>query len=124
MNKHVEVKSAVFKYVSGFILSLVLTLMAFWLVFQAIDGDGSRLPVGTITMMLVGLAVVQLLIQLFFFLHLGHEAKPKWNLTIFLFMLIVLGILVFGSLWIMDNLNYNMTPQEMHDYMKEHPGSF
>lgn len=124
MNKQSNVKSAVWKYIAGFTLCLVLTLMAFGLVFQSIDGGGAGLSLGTVIAMLVGLAVIQLMVQLFFFLHLGHESKPRWNLIVFLFMLLVLGIVVFGSLWIMENLNYNMTSQEMHDYMKEHPGSF
>jgi cytochrome o ubiquinol oxidase operon protein cyoD len=63
----------------------------------------------------VGLAVAQLLVQLVFFLHLGREPKPRQNLVVFLFMLLVIGILVIGSLWIMHNLNYHMTmtPKQM-----------
>ena len=54
---------------------------------------------------LAALAVAQLMVQLVFFLHLGTESKPRWNLTVVLFALMVVVILVFGSLWIMKNIN-------------------
>jgi cytochrome o ubiquinol oxidase operon protein cyoD len=59
---------------------------------------------------IVGLAIIQLFVQLFFFLHLGEESKPRWNLMVLLFAAMVVIIVVFGSLWIMNNLNYNMMP--------------
>jgi len=89
-------------YVTGFSLSLVLTLIAYMAVSrQLLSKD---ILVGTIII----LAVAQLVVQMVFFLHLGSESKPRWNITAFLFMLMVLSILVFGSLWIMHNLNYHM----------------
>jgi cytochrome o ubiquinol oxidase operon protein cyoD len=71
----------------------------------------------TLVLVIVGLAVVQLLVQLIFFLHLGKESKPRLNLTIFAFMLLVVGIVAIGSLWIMHNLDYNMMPKEMNEHM-------
>jgi cytochrome o ubiquinol oxidase operon protein cyoD len=50
-------------------------------------------------------------IQLHYFLHLGDEPKPQWNLLTFGFMIGVVLILVFGTLWIMNNLNDRMMPQ-------------
>ena len=45
---------------------------------------------------------------------------------IFLSTVLVVGILVIGSLWIMSNLNYNMghdmSPQETTDYILEEEG--
>jgi cytochrome o ubiquinol oxidase operon protein cyoD len=99
-------------YVSGFILSLLLTGGAYLAVTQHISTGGMLIAV------IVGLAIAQVLVQLYFFLHLGEETKPRWKLAVLLSMLGVLGILVFGSLWIMQNLNYNMmSPQEMNVYM-------
>jgi heme/copper-type cytochrome/quinol oxidase subunit 4 len=58
-------------------------------------------------MYLVGsLAIAQLITQLLFFLHLEKEPKPRWNLLVLSFAVTVAVILVFGSLWIMQNLNY------------------
>jgi cytochrome o ubiquinol oxidase operon protein cyoD len=64
------------------------------------------------------------MVQLVFFLHLGGEGKPRWRLTAFLFMLLVLVILVFGSLWIMYNLDYHMTmsPEELDSQIIEDEG--
>lgn len=92
-------------YIIGFVLSIVLTFLAYILVVNHIL-EGASL-VATI----VGLAIIQLFVQLFFFLHLGKESKPRWNLLMFAFALSVVIIIVFGSLWIMNNLDYNM----MHD---------
>jgi cytochrome o ubiquinol oxidase operon protein cyoD len=68
---------------------------------------------------IVILAILQMLIQLFLFLHLGSEGKPHWNSLLFLFMLIVVGIIVGGSLWIMKDLNSRTMPsgEEMNRYM-------
>ena len=102
------------RYVGGFVSALVLTFAAYWLVTsKAVEG-------GWLIALLMGLAVVQLIVQLVFFLHVGNEARPRWNLTALIFMLIMLVVIVAGSLWIMNNLNYNMmmTPEQMEDYMK------
>jgi len=61
-------------------------------------------------LILLGLAALQVLVQLFCFLHLGVEAKPRWNFMMFLFMAFTIAILVAGSLWIMANLDYNTMP--------------
>jgi cytochrome o ubiquinol oxidase operon protein cyoD len=104
-------------YVTGFVSSIILTLVAYILVINHIlSGTG-------LVAVIVGLAIVQLFVQLFFFLHVGNEAKPRWNLMALLFAGTVVIIVVFGSLWIMNNLNYNM----MHDmdvktYMHDHEG--
>lgn len=98
-------------YITGFVLSLLLTVAAYVsVVNEIVTGQ-------TLVIAIVGLAVAQLLVQLIFFLHLGREEKPRLNLTVFAFMLLVVGIIVIGSLWIMDNLNYNMMPHEMDGHM-------
>jgi cytochrome o ubiquinol oxidase operon protein cyoD len=95
-------------YTLGFIFSILLTLMAYWVVTQG--NQSSSLMVWEI----VSLGVVQLLVQLVFFLHLDRESKPRWNLGIFLFAGLVVVILVGGTLWIMKNLDYHhpMSPSD------------
>lgn len=90
------------EYIIGFVLSLILTLAAFYLVSEHIL-SGLEL-----TLTIVGLAVTQFVIQLIFFFHMGKEVSPHWNLYTFLFMLLVMFILVVGTFWIMYHLNYNM----------------
>ena len=100
-------------YISGFVFSLVLTLTVFILVNGHLTTGHEAYSHGFLTLAIVGLAIVQLVVQLVFFLHLGAESRPRWNLAVFLFMLVVLVVIVGGSLWIMDNLNYNMrSPQD------------
>lgn len=104
--------------ITGFVLSICLTIAAYVLVIGHLI-TGNRL-IGAI----VGLAIVQLLVQLFFFLHLGQETRPRWKLVVFLFMLLVLFILVFGSLWIMYNLDYHMdmAPGQLDEYIIDDEG--
>ena len=89
-------------YLWGFLLSLVLTLMAYGLVVR-------RLLTGpSLLMAIMGLGLLQNVVQLHFFFHMGSEPKPRWNLMMFLFMALILVVIVFGSLWIMYSLNYDM----------------
>jgi len=100
----------------GFVLAVGLTLAAYFVVVD------HWLYGVWVVVAIVALAVAQLLVQLIFFLHLGREGKPRWNLAAFFFMLIFLFIIIAGSLWIMYNLNYNMiqmSPQQMDSYMKQ-----
>jgi cytochrome o ubiquinol oxidase operon protein cyoD len=101
-------------YIIGFILAVTLTLVAYATVVNHWLSGG--LLIGVI----MGLAVVQLVVQLVFFLHLGRAKGSRWNLAAFFFMLLVLLIIVGGSLWIMYSLNYNMqmSPQDMDKYMR------
>lgn len=104
-------------YVIGYILSLGLTLTAYLLVTQ------HQLRYKLIVGLIAVLALTQFIVQMLCFLHLGNETKPRWKLVVFGFMLGVVLILVGGSLWIMSNLNYRMTPQQMNSYMNDQ-GSF
>jgi cytochrome o ubiquinol oxidase operon protein cyoD len=99
------------KYVSGYILSIFLTLTAFVLVMQHLLSG----PVLVFTV--IGLALIQLWVQLIFFLHLDREKGPRWNLLFFLSTIGIVLILFVGSIWIMNHLNYNMTPQETNNYL-------
>lgn len=101
-------------YVLGFGLSLVLTLAAYILVVTDVFRGGGLVAA------ILALAVVQFFVQVVLFLHLGREPNPKWNLQMFLFMLLVLLILVIGTLWIMYNLNYHtMPPHEVDKQLLE-----
>lgn len=101
------------KYTTGFVLSLLLSLAAYY--YVVLHGSNVWL-----LLVLAVLALVQMTVQLLFFLHLGDEVGPRYKLASFLFMFGMLVIVVGGSLWIMANLNYNMmrmTPSEKENYM-------
>jgi len=103
-------------YTTGFIVSIGLTIAAYLLVSQNIlTGWG-------LVYAILGLAVIQLFAQLFFFLHLGRGPNRKWNFVTLILMLIIVFIVVAGSLWIMHNLNYHMSPQQMNLYMRQQDG--
>jgi cytochrome o ubiquinol oxidase subunit IV len=107
-------------YLAGFTISLCVTLTAYILVINHLFSR--RLLIAAVA----GLALVQFMTQLLFFLHLCRETKPRWKLGVFLFMIMVVLILVFGSIWIMSNLNYHhdqlMTPSAVNNYMNDQDG--
>lgn len=86
-------------YAIGFIGSLLLTALSFFLAWTHLL-EGSAL-----ILTIIGLGLAQAILQLIFFLHLGQESKPRWELLIFLFMVMVLFIIVLGTIWIMYDLN-------------------
>ncbi|MDB5195456.1 MAG: cytochrome o ubiquinol oxidase subunit [Parcubacteria group bacterium] len=88
-------ESSFFSYAVGFVFSILLTLGS----FEVAPLLGTFAPFAIV----VG-ALLQLFVQLVFFLHLGRERGPKWNLGIFMFTLVIIGILIGGTLWIMSNL--------------------
>ena len=92
----------------GFFLSVVLTLVAYFLVIEA--PYSKALLIGAV----LGLGFIQALLQLVCFLHVGIESKPHWNLFLFLFMAFIAFIIVGGSMWIMSNLDYNVMPAITH----------
>jgi cytochrome o ubiquinol oxidase operon protein cyoD len=116
--KH-EAHGSVTSYVIGFGLSIVLTLAAYVLVAnQLLHGQA-------LVAAIIGLALIQLFVQLFFFLHLGSETRPRWNLTSLLFAALVVVILVIGSLWIMYNLDYHaMDSHEVDKTIMEDEGIY
>lgn len=106
-------------YITGFGLSLVLTLLAFYVVWQYTSSHHPPFPLGLLIAIITILATTQLIAQLVFFLHLGRGSKPKWNMVVFLFMLMVVIIVVVGSLWIMQNLDYHhpVPASKIDDYI-------
>lgn len=89
-------------YMTGLILSLILTGIAFTLVGKhLLDTEGLYIS-------LTALAVAQLFAQVICFLRLNTTAEGRWNTMPFIFTFIIVGVLVGGSLWIMYNLNINM----------------
>ena len=62
----------------------------------------------TILYVIVGMALLQILVQLVYFLHMNSSSEGSWNLIAFIFTVLIVAILVVGSLWIMFHLNTNM----------------
>ena len=102
-------------YILGGACALMLTSAAFLLVL--LDTPNTSL----ISAGLLGLAVMQAAVQLYFFLHLSEEEAPRWKNISLLFTISTVLIIVCGSLWIMTHLNYNMgmSPEQMKQRMIE-----
>jgi cytochrome o ubiquinol oxidase operon protein cyoD len=114
-------KPTLTSYIVGFALSLTLTLVAFFLVmypgyFHA--GYGALVPA------IIILAILQLFVQLICFMHLASEHGPRWKLAALISTVGVILIIVAGSIWIMNHLNYNMmaSPSEMNSYIQSQDG--
>lgn len=109
-------EATVSTYIVGLGTSLALTLGAYSLVKIHLNG-GHTLPSDNVLFYLLAvLAVVQLFVQLIFFLHLNRETKPRLNSLIMAFAALVVIVIVGGSMWIMTNLNYHM-PTNQSDTM-------
>ena len=89
-------------YTVGFILSLVLTTLAFAMVMF---GDLTK---GAVIAIIIVTAIAQILVQLSFFLHLNFSSEARWNMLALIFAILLMTLFVGGSLWIMYNLNYRM----------------
>lgn len=109
-------------YVTGFLLSVILTMAAYVLTQHHVNSGHVSPSDRIMVVALLILAIVQLFVQLYFFLHLGQEEKPRWRGMAFILALIFVFIIVVGSVWIMNNLNYRMTPQQINTYMKNQDG--
>lgn len=91
-------------YLIGFTLSLLLTCLSFATVYFRWAEPSLLIYV------IAGLALIQAIVQVIFFLHVGEEDKPRWESLIFWFMILVMVIVVVGSLWIMHDLNERVMP--------------
>jgi cytochrome o ubiquinol oxidase operon protein cyoD len=90
-------------YATGFILSIVLTVIPFSLVMSGAVSRSAAL-FGTISA-----AIVQILVHLHYFLHLDTSSAARWNVLALLFTLLIMTLFVGGTIWIMYNLHYRMT---------------
>lgn len=90
-------------YVWGAVLALVLTALAFALVqWPLLARPAALLAIGA-------LALVQMGVHFFYFLHLGGRRKRE-DLLLILFAALMLIVMVSGTLWIMGNLGLRMAP--------------
>lgn len=101
-------------YITGYLLSVGLTLCAYLLVTHQSDSH-----YWFVVSAIAVLAIAQFLVQITYFLHISFASKERWRLVVLLFMMTIVLILVIGSIWIMNNLNYRMTPQQMNTYMQD-----
>lgn len=100
MAKPDEYKKLKNSYIVGFLLSVGLTLFAYFAVVNDWFGENT---LGIIML----LALTQFAVQAVFFLHMGKTSKPTWSDIALYFMILVVVTIVMGSMWIMSNLDYH-----------------
>lgn len=91
-------------YLTGFLLSVVLTAIPFWLVMSGIAAPG-----WTATLVIIS-AIAQIFVHTVCFLHVNTTGEGGWTLLSYAFTAVILVITIAGSLWIMYHLNTNMMP--------------
>lgn len=98
---------SVSSYVTGFILSILLTIIPYFMVKNQVAGSTALL------IAVLGLAIVQMFVQMFFFLHLGRGPKPFYNIVFFAATSGMIVLVVGASILIMNNLYSHMSPEEI-----------
>jgi len=93
------------KYIIGFVLSIVLTLAAFLPVMNNWLADWS---VSAKVIYLLGLALVQMMVQITFFLHLTEGPDAKYNVVTMWAAIVCVFIIIAGTWWVMWHLNYQV----------------
>lgn len=83
------------KHVLGFILSIVLTAIAFWFVLS------THLPKAAVIVAILILAIFQVLIQLLMFMHFTESDGKAYQVVAILFGLFIAFTVVGGTIWIM-----------------------
>ena len=94
--------------VTGFVLSVILTAIPFWLVMAKV------LPPDATKFIILGFAAVQVVVHMIYFLHMNAKVEGGWSMLALVFTVIVVVIMLAGSIWVMYHMNTNMMPMDPH----------
>jgi cytochrome o ubiquinol oxidase operon protein cyoD len=103
-------------YIVGFVLSVILTAIPFWLVMS-----GTIQSKQVTAFIVMAFAVVQIVVHMVYFLHMNSKSEGGWTVMAMIFTVIVIVIALSGSLWVMYHLNVNMMPTMTPEAMKNMP---
>ncbi len=101
-----DIRHAIGGYLVGLALATLLTCVSFYIAQSTLVWTPS-IPIA-----LSVLAVAQMGVHLVFFLHMTSGPDNVNNLMALAFGLLIVMLLVFGSLWIMSNLNHQQMPMD------------
>jgi cytochrome o ubiquinol oxidase operon protein cyoD len=96
-------------YTTGFILSVILTAIPFWIVMGKVFESST-----TTALVILAFGAVQIVVHMIYFLHMNAKSEGGWNMLALIFTLVLVVITLAGSLWVMFHMNTNMMPN-MHD---------
>lgn len=97
-------------YTIGFILSVILTAIPFWLVMDNVIAD-----TGTLALTLLGFGAVQIIVHMVYFLHMNSKSEGGWTMLSTIFTVVLVVITLAGSLWVMFHMNNNMMAGHSHE---------
>ncbi|AQX27430.1 MULTISPECIES: cytochrome o ubiquinol oxidase subunit IV [unclassified Bartonella] len=92
-------------YLIGFILAVLFTLGSF---IPVMYGLLDSWAISTKVIYLIGMALIQIIVQIVFFLHLNSGPDAKWNILTLLFTTMCVFVIIGGTWWAISHLNYNM----------------
>lgn len=98
-----EVVNGLLGYAVGLFLAALITAVAFFIAHTSLVW-GPSIPLA-----LVVLAIAQIGVHLVFFIHITTGADNTNNVLALAFGVLIVMLIMVGSLWIMSNLNQNMT---------------
>ncbi|MFC5510051.1 cytochrome o ubiquinol oxidase subunit IV [Massilia jejuensis] len=91
-------------YTIGFVLAVILTVIPFWLVMgNVLEPEATRFVI-------MGFAAVQVVVHMIYFLHMNSKSEGGWNMMALILTIVLLGIILAGSIWVMYHMNANMMP--------------
>ena len=93
-------------YLIGLMYAVVLTIASFWAATTPL------VYAPAVPVLLAALAIAQMGVHLAFFLHISSAPDQANNFLSLAFGVFVTGLIIFGSLVIMTNLNHNMMPMD------------
>ena len=92
-------------YLTGFVLSVILTAIPFWLVMTgAIENKQAA------AIVIMVFAVVQIVVHMIYFLHMNTKSEGGWTMMALVFTAVLVVITLSGSIWVMYHMNTNMMP--------------
>ena len=101
-----DIAKGLISYLVGLGLATLITVVAFFIA-------GTHLVwAPSIPIALFVLAIGQMGVHLVFFLHLTSGPDNSNNVLALAFGVLIVGLVIIGSLWIMSNLNHNMMPMD------------
>lgn len=92
-------------YFIGFILSVILTAIPFWLVMGKVVDNTTWL-----IFIIFAFGAVQMIVHLHYFMHVSLKVEAGWQAMSLIFTVLVIVIILAGSIWIMFHLDANMMP--------------
>lgn len=102
---HHENHGSMRDYTIGFVLSVILTVIPFYVVMVP-----TPLSINQVVAIVMGLGTIQVFVHMIYFLHMNRKSEQGWTFMALLFTIIIVVIAIAGSLWVMYQMNEHMMP--------------